>query len=114
MRTRAIFYAVFGALILGALLVLDLVAHSYTAIQGAVLELIRAGLQGAAMLWLARAAEIVFFRTSSVSRPDEMRLAPDWPVRLVQRFSIVLGGAAALSLATALFTLDREKGVEGK
>ena len=46
MRTRALFYIVFAGLILAALLVLDLVAHSYTAIQGAVLELVRAGLAG--------------------------------------------------------------------
>ncbi|MDP4200608.1 MAG: SpoIIE family protein phosphatase [Bacteroidota bacterium] len=106
MRTRAIFYIVLGALILGALLVLDLVAHSYTAIQGAVLELIRAGLQGAAMLWLARALEIVFFRTSSVSRPEEARRGADWPVRLVQRFAIILGASVLVALAPALFTLS--------
>lgn len=106
MRTRAIFYVVLGALILGAQLVLDLVAHSYTAIQGAVFELVRAGLQGVAMLWLARALEILFFRTSSVSRPDEARLAADWPVRLVQRFALILGGSVLVSLAPALFTLS--------
>ncbi|SRR5579883_428254 len=106
MRTRALFYIVFGFLILGALLVLDLVAHSYSAMHGALLELIRAGLQGAAMLWFARAAEVLFFRTSSVSRVEEVRQAARWPIVLVERFSIVLGGSVLLALAPYVFTLS--------
>lgn len=106
MRTRALFYIVFATLILAAMLVLDLVAHSYTAMQGALLELIRAGLQGAAMLWFARALEVLFFRTSSVSRVEEVRRAADWPVRLVERFSAVLAASVLLALAPYLFNLS--------
>jgi sigma-B regulation protein RsbU (phosphoserine phosphatase) len=106
MRTRALFYVILGILILAALLVLDLVAHSYSAMQGVMLELIRAGLQGAAMLWFARAAEVLFFRTSSISHVEEVRKAANWPVRLVERFSIVLAGSCLLALAPYLFTLS--------
>ena len=104
MRTRALFYVILSFLILGGVLVLDLVAHSYTAMQGPVLELVRAGLQGAAMLWLARAAEVLFFRTSAVSRTEESRRTPNWPVTLVQRFSVVLGGSVLLAFAPYLFS----------
>ena len=106
MRTRALFYIVFAWLILAALLVLDLVAHSYTAMQGALLELARAGLQGAAMLWFARSLEVLFFRTSSVSRVEEVRRAANWPVRLVERFSAVLASSLLLALAPYLFRLS--------
>jgi|GEM_PF-832357 len=106
MRTRALFYIVFATLILAALLVLDLVAHSYTAMQGTLLELVRAGLEGAAMLWFARALEVLFFRTSSVSRVEEVRRAANWPVRLVERFSAILAAALLLSLAPYLFNLS--------
>ncbi|MHB8392841.1 MAG: PP2C family protein-serine/threonine phosphatase, partial [Acidobacteriaceae bacterium] len=106
MRTRALFYIIFAVFILAAVLVLDLVAHSYTAMQGAVLELVRAGLQGAAMLWLARALEVLFYRTSALSRVEEVRRAVNWPVRLVERFTIVLGCALLLSLAPFLFRLS--------
>ncbi len=109
MRTRALFYIVFAVLILSALMVLDLVSHSISAMQGAVLELIRAGLQGAAMLWFARALEVLFFRTSSVSRIEEVRKTSDWPVRLTERFTIVLAGAAAFSLAPYLFRLSTRR-----
>ena len=106
MRTRALFYIVFAGLILAAMLVLDLVAHSFSAMQGALLELVRAGLQGAAMLWFARALEVLFFRTSSVSRVEEVRRAANWPVRLVERFSAVLAGSLLLALAPYLFRLS--------
>jgi phosphoserine phosphatase RsbU/P len=108
MRTRALFYIVFAVLILSALMVLDLVAHSFTAIQGAVLELIRAGLQGAAMLWFARALEVLFFRTSSISRQEEVRLTADWPVRLTERFAAVLAGAGVFSMLPNLFRLSTQ------
>ncbi len=106
MRTRALFYIVFAVLILAALLVLDLIAHSLMGMQGAVLELVRAGLQGAAMLWFARASEVLFYRTSSISRVEEVRRSANWPVRLVQRFTAVLGTAILLSLAPYLFRLS--------
>ena len=106
MRTRALFYIVFSVLILSALMVLDVVALSFSAIQGAVLELVRAGLQGAAMLWFARALEVLFFRTSSVSRVDEIRRAADWPVILMQRFAAVLLGAGIFALVPYLFNLS--------
>src|SRR5581483_10238255 len=106
MRTRALFYIVFGWLILSALLVLDLVAHSYTAIQGAVLELIRAGLQGSAMLWFARALEVLFFRTSSISNVEDVRRAASWPVRLVERFSFVLAVSVLFAFTPYLFHLS--------
>ncbi len=106
MRTRAIFYGILSLLILAGVLVLDLIAHSYTAMQGPVLELVRAGLQGAAMLWLARAAEVLFFRTSAISRSEEIRRASNWPVTLVQRFSLVLGISVLLAFAPFLFTLS--------
>ena len=109
MRTRALFYIVLGALILAALLVLDLVVHSYTAIGGPLFELIRAGIQGAAMMWFARAAEILFFRSSPVSRADELKSAAYWPVRLVQRFTIALGASVLLALTPYLFTLSYRK-----
>src|SRR5580700_3508380 len=98
MRTRALFYIVFAVLILSALMVLDLVAHSFSAMEGAVLELARAGLHGPALLWFARALEVLFFRTSSVSRQEEIRLTADWPVRLTERFAAVLAGAGLFSL----------------
>jgi sigma-B regulation protein RsbU (phosphoserine phosphatase) len=106
MRTRALFYIVFAVLILSALMVLDLVAHSFSAMEGAVLELVRAGLQGAAMLWFARAMEVLFFRTSSVSRMEEIRLTADWPVRLTERFAAVLAGAGLFSLVPNLFRIS--------
>jgi sigma-B regulation protein RsbU (phosphoserine phosphatase) len=103
MRTRALFYIVFSVLILLALMVLDVATLSFSAIHGAVLELVRAGLQGAAMLWFARALEVLFFRTSSVSRVDEIRRAADWPVRLTERFGVVLAGAGLFALVPFLF-----------
>jgi serine phosphatase RsbU (regulator of sigma subunit) len=106
MRTRALFYIVFAVLILSALMVLDLVAHSFSAMEGAVLELVRAGLQGAAMLWFARALEVLFFRTSSVSRQEEIRLTANWPVRLTERFAAVLAGAGLFSLVPNLFRIS--------
>ncbi len=113
MRTRALFYIVFAGLILAALLVLDLVAHSYTVMQGAPLELVRAGLEGVAMLWFARAFEVLFFRTSSVSRVEEVRRAANWPVRLVERFSAVLAGSVLLALAPYLFNLSLRRMTTG-
>ena len=109
MRTRALFYIVFAVLILSALMAVDIVALSFTAMEGAVLELVRAGLQGAAMLWFARALEVLFFRTSSVSRMEEVRLTADWPVRLMERFAAVLTGAALFSLVPYLFRLSIRK-----
>ena len=106
MRTRALFYIVFAVIILAALLVLDLVAHSLVGMQGALLELVRAGLEGTAMLWFARAFEVLFYRTSSISRVEEVRRAANWPVRLVERFTIVLGTAILLSFAPYLFHLS--------
>ena len=106
MRTRALFYIVLGGLILGALLVLDLVAHSYTAIGGTLFELVRACIMGAAMMWFARAAEILFFRSFPVSRADELKRAAYRPVRLVQRFTVILGISVLLALAPYLFTLS--------
>ncbi len=106
MRTRALFYIIFAVFILAAVLVLDLVSHSYTAMQGAVLELVRAGLQGAAMLWFARALEVLFFKTSAVSRVEEVRRAANWPVRLVQRFTVVFIAAILLAFAPFLFRLS--------
>src|SRR3954466_6775911 len=113
MRTRAVFYIILGDLILAGLLVLDLVAHSYTTLSGPVFELIRAAIQGAGMMWFARGAEAVFFRSPSVSGADEVRSQIDWPVRLVQRFTAVLGVAIVFALAPYLFhvsltpTIDR-------
>ncbi len=109
MRTRALFYIVFAVLILSALMVLDVVALSFTAMEGAVLELVRAGLQGAAMLWFARALEVLVFRTSSISRMEEARLAPDWPVRLMERFAAVLSVAVLCSLAPYLFRISTRR-----
>ncbi|HEY3876101.1 MAG TPA: GAF domain-containing SpoIIE family protein phosphatase [Candidatus Kapabacteria bacterium] len=106
MRTRALFYIVLAWLILSAMLVLDLVAHSYTAIQGALLELLRAGLQGAAMLWFARAMEVLFFRTSAISPVEEVRRSADWPVRLTERFSAVLGATVLFAFLPYLFRLS--------
>jgi phosphoserine phosphatase RsbU/P len=106
MRTRALFYIVLGSLILAGLLVLDLVAHSYTAIAGPLFELVRAGIQGAAMMLFARAAELLFFRSSPVSRVDELQRAVYWPVRLVERFAIILGASVLLALTPYLFTLS--------
>ncbi len=106
MRTRALFYIVFAVLILSALMVLDVVTLSFSAMQGGLLELIRAGVQGAAMLWFARALEVLFFRTSSISRMEEVRRAADWPVRLTQRFFLVLAGAALFSLVPYLFRIS--------
>jgi sigma-B regulation protein RsbU (phosphoserine phosphatase) len=106
MRTRALFYIVFAGLILSALMVLDIVANAYSAMEGALLELVRAGVQGAAMLWFARAMEVLFFRTSSISRTEEIRRAADWPVRLTQRFAAVLAGAVLFALLPYLFNLS--------
>lgn len=97
---------VLAVLILSALLVLDIVALSTTAMQGAMLELIRAGVQGAAMLWFARALEVLFFRTSSVSIMEESRMSADWPVRLTERFAAVLTGAVLFSLVPFLFRIS--------
>jgi serine phosphatase RsbU (regulator of sigma subunit) len=109
MRTRALFYIVLAVLILSALLVLDIVALPYTAMEGAMLELIRAGVQGAAMLWFARALEVLFFRTSSVSIMEEARMSADWPVRLTERFAIVLTGAVLFSLIPFLFRISTHR-----
>lgn len=113
MRTRALFYIVFAILVLGALLVLDLVARSTMAMQGAVLELIRAGVQGAAMLWIARALEVLFFRTSSISPMEGIRLTADWPVKLTERFVAVLAGADLFSLVPFLFRITTRRLVSG-
>jgi serine phosphatase RsbU (regulator of sigma subunit) len=109
MRTRALFYFILGVLILAALAVLDLVAHSYTALGGPVFELLRAGIQAIAMLWLARGAELLFFRLPAIARPEELTRATSWPVKLVQRFTVVLAISDLLSLAPNLFRLSLNK-----
>lgn len=97
MRTRALLYIVLGFVILTALVVVDLFAHSYRTIQGMGFQIVRSAIQGLALLIFVRGAQRFFRRGQDVSRKDDPASAPWWPVKLVQRFAAVLGIAVALS-----------------
>lgn len=106
MRTRALLYILAGFLILATLVAVDLFAHSYRTIQGFAFQSLRAVIQGVALLCFARGAQRFFRRGTNVTRQDDPAGATWYPVKLMQRFTAVLGVSLALAFLPEVIRLS--------
>lgn len=106
MRTRALVYITAGFLILTVLTAMDLVAFGYTKMYGLPLEILRAFMQASALLLFYRGGRRLFRRALDVTRRDDPTQATWYPIKLAQRFTLVMALAIGLILLPQVLQLS--------